>query len=112
MRMSSKESNWYFYKIKKLSYEKNNQGNFSNFYPEVVDAFILPSTLWYMSNQIPILKFFSSRLAVIFVQSIETWNLESDDAVGAAPIDDAPTASEWSTILLPIKVWLILEVSQ
>ena len=30
--------------------------------------------------------------------------------VGAAPIGDAPTISEWSTILLPTKVRLILEV--
>ena len=30
--------------------------------------------------------------------------------VGAAPTNDAPTTSEWSTSLLPTKVWLILEV--
>ena len=30
--------------------------------------------------------------------------------VGAAPMGDAPTTSEWSTTLLPTKVQLILEV--
>ena len=29
--------------------------------------------------------------------------------VGAAPTGDAPISSEWSTISLPTKVWLILE---
>ena len=33
-----------------------------------------------------------------------------EDVVGAAPTGDAPTTSEWSTILLPTKVRLILEV--
>ena len=32
-----------------------------------------------------------------------------NDVAGAAPRGDAPTTSEWSTILLPIKVHLILE---
>ena len=32
--------------------------------------------------------------------------------VEAAPTGDAPTTSEWSTISLPTKVWLILEVWQ
>ena len=35
-----------------------------------------------------------------------------EDVVGAAPTGDAPTTSEWSTILLHTKVWLILEVLQ
>ena len=34
---------------------------------------------------------------------------KNEDAVGATPTGDAPTASEWSTILLPTKVCLILE---
>ena len=34
----------------------------------------------------------------------------NEDVVGAARTGDAPTTSEWSTILLPIKVWLISEV--
>ena len=35
---------------------------------------------------------------------------ENEDVVGAAPPGDAPTKSEWSTIVLPTKVRLILEV--
>ena len=35
--------------------------------------------------------------------------VENEDVVGAAPAGDAPTASEWSTILLPTNVWLILQ---
>ena len=33
----------------------------------------------------------------------------NEDVVGAAPTGDVPTTSEWSTILLPTKVRLILE---
>ena len=52
------------------------------------------------------LKCLSSRFAVS-VQSIEVRCLvENEDVVGG----DAPTTSEWSIILLPIKVHLILEV--
>ena len=40
------------------------------------------------------------------------WRNENEDAVGAAPTGDAPTTSEWSTILLPTMVWLILEILQ
>ena len=36
--------------------------------------------------------------------------VENEDVVGAAPTGAAPTTSEWSTILLPTKVWLTLEV--
>ena len=56
------------------------------------------------------LKLFSSRLADVCAQSSEArcW-VENEDVVGAAPTDDAPTTSEWSTILLPTKVRLILE---
>ena len=39
-------------------------------------------------------------------------SIENEDVVGAAPTNDAPTTSEWSTILLLSKVWLILEVWQ
>ena len=57
------------------------------------------------------LKCYSSRLAVVFAQPIEARCLvENEDVVGAAPAGDAPTTSEWSTILLPTKVRLILEV--
>ena len=48
---------------------------------------------------------------LVSVQSIETrcW-VENEDVVGAAPTGDAPTTSEWSMVLLPDKVHLILEV--
>ena len=47
----------------------------------------------------------------VFAESLEAryW-VENEDVVGAAPTGDAPTTSEWSTILLPTKVRLILEV--
>ena len=57
------------------------------------------------------LKCFSSRPAVAFAQSIEARCLvENEDVVGAAPTGSAPTTSEWSTILLPTKVHIILVV--
>ena len=37
---------------------------------------------------------------------------ENEDVVGAAPAGDAPTTSEWSTILLLTNLHLILEVWQ
>ena len=46
---------------------------------------------------------FLSRLAVVFAQSIET-RCQVENVVGAAP------TSEWSTILLPTKVHLMLEI--
>ena len=36
--------------------------------------------------------------------------VDNEDVVGAAPAGAAPTTSEWSTILLPTKVQLILEI--
>ena len=49
----------------------------------------------------PQFNLFSSRLSVVFAQSIEAkCYVDNDDAVGAAPTDDAPTTSEWSAILL------------
>ena len=64
-------------------------------------------------HQIPKLKCSSSRLAVVTPQSIEVrCSVENEDVVGAAPTGDAPTTSEWSTILLPTMVQLILEVWQ
>ena len=36
--------------------------------------------------------------------------VENEDVVGAAPTGDAPTTSEWSTILMPTQVRLILQV--
>ena len=35
---------------------------------------------------------------------------KNEDVVGAAPTGDAPTTSDWSTIVLPTKVRLILDV--
>ena len=59
-------------------------------------------------HQIP--KCFSSLFAIVFAQSNEARCLvENEDVVGAAPTGDASTTSEWSTILLLIKVELILE---
>ena len=73
----------------------------------------LPSNVEYKMHQIPKLKYFSSRLAIAFAQSIDTsCYVENEDIVGAAPTCDAPTTHGWSTILLPIKVQLILEVWQ
>ena len=41
---------------------------------------------------------------------LKPWcQVENEDVVGAAPRGDAPTTSEWSTILLPTKARLILE---
>ena len=56
-------------------------------------------------------KCFLSRRAVVFAQYIKArCKVENEDVVGAVPIGDAPTTSEWSTILLRTKVRLILEV--
>ena len=63
------------------------------------------------SYHFPQLKCFSSRLAVVFAQSTEIMSLvKNEDALGAAPTGDAPITSEWSRILSPTKVRLILEV--
>ena len=54
---------------------------------------------------------FLFRPAVVFVQSVEArfW-IENEDLVGAVHTGNAPTTSEWSTILLPTKVSLISEI--
>ena len=58
-------------------------------------------------HQIPNFKCFLPRIAVVFVHSIEAmYYVENKNA----PTGDAPTTSEWSTILLPSRVCLILEV--
>ena len=55
----------------------------------------------------PKFKCFSSRPGVVSVQYIKAMcYAENEDVAGAAPRADAPTTSEWSTILLPIKVVL------
>ena len=47
----------------------------------------------------------------VFAESFEaTYQVENEYVVGTAPTGDAPTTCEWSTILLPTKVRLILEV--
>ena len=49
--------------------------------------------------------------AIVFEQSSETrCEVENEDVAGAAPTGDAPTTSEWSTILLPTNVRFILEI--
>ena len=64
-------------------------------------------------HEIAKLKCFSSRGAVDFAQSNKArCQVENEDVVGAVPTGDAPTISEWSTILLPSKVGLILETWQ
>ena len=71
------------------------------------------SKFWYKVHQIPKLKCFSTHFTFVFAQSIEAWcSVENEDVVGPAPAGDAPTTFEWSTTLLPTKVWLILEVWQ
>ena len=67
-------------------------------YPSATEA-EFPSNLKYKAHQNPKLKCFSSLL-------------ENEDVVGAAPIGDAPTTSEWSIIPLPTKALFILEVWQ
>ena len=55
----------------------------------------VPSNLKYKTHQITKLKYFSSRFAVVFAQSIEArCYVENEDVVGAAPTGDAPTTSE------------------
>ena len=64
-----------------------------------------------MTHPIANYEYFLSRLAAVFAQSIEArCYVEKEDVVGAAPTGDAPTTSERSTILLPTRVRLILEV--
>ena len=47
----------------------------------------------------------------VFAESLEArCQVKNEDVVGAAQTGDAPTTSEWSTILLPIKVYLILDI--
>ena len=65
----------------------------------------------YKSYQISKLKSFSSRLTVVFTQSIEArCYVKYEDVVGAAPTGDAPNISEWSKILLHTMVRLVFKV--
>ena len=79
-----------------------------------VGGLILPSNFYYKVHQIPTLNVSQLVLQGFFsAQSIEARCLvKNEDVVGAVPAGDAPTTSEWSTILLPTKVHLILEVWQ
>ena len=62
-------------------------------------------------HQIPTLKRFLYCLAAVFAESLEArCQVENEDVVVAAPTGDAPTTSEWSAILLPTTVRLILEI--
>ena len=55
---------------------------------------------WYKSDQISKLKCFSFCLAIVFAHSIEArCKVENEDVVGAATTGDAPTTSEWLTML-------------
>ena len=74
------------------------------------EALELPSNLQYKAHPIPKHKCLSSRLEVVFSQSIEARCQVEKDVVGAAPTGAYPTTSEWSTILLSTKVFLILKI--
>ena len=68
----------------------------------------IPSNLKYKAHQIRKFKRFSSWLADVFAQHIETSYLkENEDVVGAVSTGDAPTTSEWA-ILWPTKCALYL----
>ena len=68
-------------------------------------------TVLYKSHQIPDAKCFSSRISVVFTQSIKaSCQFEYKDVVGAATTGEAPTTSEWSTISLPTKARIIFDV--
>ena len=54
-------------------------------------------------------KCFSFRLAVCLCPHHWSQVLSNEDVVGAAPTSDAPNTSEWSKILLPTDICLILE---
>ena len=80
-------------------------------------------TVKYKTHQIPTLKRFSYCLCdclcrIPWSQMLSReWRCSWSSAdrrcsVGAAPTGDAPTTSEWSTIVLPTKVRLLLEVLQ
>ena len=71
----------------------------------------IPSIIYYKTHPIPKHKCFSSRLAVVFAQSVDVrCKVENEDLVGAAPTGDATTTYEWPTMLLPTKVRLILDI--
>ena len=61
-------------------------------------------------HQIPNFKCFLFHLAFVFVQSVEARYYGDNEDIVEVPMGDAPTTSEWSTILLPSRVRLMLEV--
>ena len=69
-------------------------------------------------RQIPNIRHTKSRnltdsrlvLQLAFPNPLKPGYVENEDVVGAAQTGDAPTTSEWSTILLSTKVCLMLEV--
>ena len=68
-------------------------------------------SLKYKTHQISTLERFPYSLTAVFAASLESrCKVENEDVVGAAPTSDSSTTSEWSTMLLPIKVCIILEV--
>ena len=71
----------------------------------MVPNFIKPLKLKYKLYQTQKDQGFSSRLAALFVHSKEVMRrihwVKNEDVVRAALTGDAPTTSEWSTILLP-----------
>ena len=65
-----------------------------------------------MTHKIQTLKRFPYCLVAFFAESLEAiYQVENEDVVGAAPTGDAPTTSEWSTILLFTKVRLLCETA-
>ena len=71
----------------------------------------LPSNLIYKPHQIQIFKCFCLVLQLSLPNPLNSGinSIGNEDVVGAAPAGDAPTTSEWSSILLPSRVRLILE---
>ena len=56
-------------------------------------------------------KCFSSHLAAVFAQSLESQcKVKNEDVVGAARTGDAPATSEWSTSWLHTKVPFLLNI--
>ena len=86
--------------------------------PLLYSVFYQRFSWWYYRQIANIRRTDSQNLTVSLLhlqlssdQSIETrCQIENEDVVGAAPSGDAPTTSEWSAILLPTQVRLILEV--
>ena len=72
-----------------------------------------PSSLYHQTSNISRTKSLNLNVSPIILQLSLSNPLrpgENEDVVGAAPTGDDPTSSERTTILLPTKVRLILEV--